>query len=68
MSNGTEREWLVFLMGPAGIVRVVVQSASAPEVSTAEVRLGDSRFLREFFAGALPNEKVTQDQVYPASG
>jgi hypothetical protein len=67
MSDGAEREWLVYLMGPAGTIRVVVKSESSPEVGIAEVRLGESRFLRESFAGAFPKDKVTHDQVYPAS-
>jgi hypothetical protein len=67
MGDGTEREWLVYLMGPAGTIRVTVKSDSAPEVGNAEVRLGDSRFLRETFAGAFPKDKVTHDSVTPAS-
>jgi hypothetical protein len=68
MSDGAaEREWLVYLMGPAGTIEVTVKSASGPELGNAEVRLGESRFLRETFAGAFPKDKVTHDQVYPAS-
>lgn len=67
MSNGTEREWVVFLMGPAGTIQVTVKSATAPEIGNAEVRLGESRFLRESFAGAFPKDKVVNDTVYPTS-
>ena len=67
MSDGAEREWLVYLMGPAGTIVVLVKSASAPEIGNAEVRLGDSRFLREAFAGAFPKDKVTYNSVIPAS-
>ena len=67
MGDGAEREWLVFLSSAAGTIRVVVRSGSGPEVGNAEVRLGESRFLRESFAGAFPKDKVAHDQVYPAS-
>ena len=67
MADGAEREWLVYLMGPAGTIQVVVKSESGPEVGNAEVRLGESRFLRETFAGAFPNDKVKGHTVFPAS-
>lgn len=67
MSNEAEREWLVYLMGPAGFIKVVVKSGSGPEIGNAEVRLGESRFLRESFAGALPRESVVEQGIYHAS-
>ena len=66
MSNGAEREWLVYLIGPAGTIKVTVKTDSAPEIGNAEVRLGESRFLRETFAGAFPKDKVTYETVYTA--
>lgn len=67
MSNGAEREWLVFLVGPAGTISVVVKSDSGPEIGNNEVRLGESRILREMFAGAFPKDKVSKANVYPGS-
>jgi len=67
MADGAEREWLVYLIGPAGTIRVTVRSDSGPEIGNAEVRLGESKFPRETFAGAFPKDKVTHDNVYPAS-
>lgn len=68
MSDGAaEREWLVYLMGPAGTIEVTVKSASGPELGNAEVRLGESRILREAFAGAFPKDSVTHNKIYPAS-
>lgn len=67
MSDGAEREWLVYLMGPAGTIEVTVKSATGPELGNAEVRLGESRILREAFAGAFPKDKLTQYRVYPKS-
>ena len=67
MSDGVEREWLVYLLGPAGTIEVTVKSATGPELGNAEVRLGESRFLREAFAGAFPKDKVTANTVHRAS-
>jgi hypothetical protein len=67
MSDGAEREWLVYLLGPAGTIEVTVKSATGPELGNAEVRLGESRILREAFAGAFPKDKVTANTVHPAS-
>lgn len=67
MSNGAEREWLVFLVGPAGTIDVTVKSDTGPEIGNNEVRLGESRILREMFAGAFPKESVTKANVYPGS-
>lgn len=67
MADGAEREWLVFLVGPAGTIKVTVKSDTGPEIGNNEVRLGESRFLREMFAGAFPKEKVTRSDVYPGS-
>jgi hypothetical protein len=68
MSDGAaEREWLVYLTGPAGTIEVTVKSASGPELGNAEVRLGESRILREAFAGAFPKKNVSEYRVYPAS-
>ena len=67
MSDGAEREWLVYLLGPAGTIEVTVKSETGPEMGNAEVRLGESRILREAFAGAFPKEKVTKHTVYRAS-
>lgn len=67
MSNGSEREWLVYLTGPAGTIKVIVRSETGPEMGNADVRLGESRFLREAFVAAIPKEKVTYDDVIPAS-
>ncbi|WP_420130068.1 hypothetical protein [Longimicrobium sp.] len=67
MADGAEREWLVYLMGPAGTIEVVVKSDTPPEIGNAEVRLGESRFLRETFAGAFPQDKVKYNSVTPAS-
>jgi hypothetical protein len=67
MSDGAEREWLVYLVGPAGTIEVTVKSSTGPEIGNNEVRLGESRFLREMFAGALPNDKVTKANVHPRS-
>jgi hypothetical protein len=66
MADGAEREWLVYLLGPAGTIEVTVKSETGPEMGNAEVRLGESRILREAFAGAFPKEKVTSQQVHPA--
>jgi|GEM_PF-3878803 len=62
-----EREWLVYLLGPAGTIEVTVKSATRPALGNAEVRLGESRILREAFAGAFPKESVTYNTVHPAS-
>jgi hypothetical protein len=51
MADGAEREWLVYLLGPAGTIGVTVKSDTGPEMGNAEVRLGESRILREAFAG-----------------
>jgi hypothetical protein len=67
MGDEAEREWLVYLVGPAGTIEVTVKSATGPEIGNNEVRLGESRFLRETFAGALPKDGVTKANVYPAS-
>jgi hypothetical protein len=45
---------------------VTVKSATGPELRNAEVRLGESRILREAFAGAFPKDSVTRNTVYPA--
>jgi hypothetical protein len=68
MADGAEREWLVYLLGPAGTIEVTVKSDTGPELGNAEVRLGESRILREAFAGAFPKDKVTQSRVIPKSG
>lgn len=67
MSDKAEREWLVYLVGPAGTIEVTVKSDAGPEIGNNEVRLGESRFLREMFAGAFPKERVTKADVYPGS-
>lgn len=67
MGEGAEREWLVYLMRPAGTIEVTVKSATGPEMDSAEVRLGESRILREAFAGAFPKDSVTGNKVHPAS-
>ncbi len=67
MDNGAEREWLVYLIGPAGTIEVTVKSESGPELGSGEVRLGESRFPRETFAGAFPRDKVTYKAVHIAS-
>jgi hypothetical protein len=66
MGDGAEREWLVYLLGPAGTIEVTVKSETGPEIGNADVRLGESRILREAFAGAFPKEKVTSQRVFPA--
>jgi hypothetical protein len=67
MADGAEREWLVYLLGPAGTIEVTVKSDTGPEMGNAEVRLGESRILREAFAGAFPKDKVTDHRVHRAS-
>ncbi|MBB4635119.1 hypothetical protein [Longimicrobium terrae] len=67
MADQLEREWLVYLIGPAGTIEVTVKSATSPEVGNTAVKLGESTFPRETFAGAFPVEKVTSSKVHLAT-
>lgn len=67
MSNGAESERLVYLIGPARTIEVIVRSESGPELGSAEVRRGESRFPRETFAGAYPEDEVIKNTVWRAS-
>lgn len=64
MADQLEREWLVYLIGPAGTIEVTVKSATPPDVRNTHVQLGESTFPRETFAGAFPIEKVTSSKVH----
>jgi hypothetical protein len=66
MASEVEREWLVYLIGPAGIIEVIVRSASGPEVTSTEIILGECRFNPEAFAGAFLRENITYDRVHLA--
>jgi hypothetical protein len=67
MADGAEREWVIYLIGPAGTIEVTVKSDSGPELGSGEVRLGECRFPRETFAGAFPREKIVHKAVHIAS-
>jgi hypothetical protein len=63
MADGQEREWLVFLGGPSGIVEVRVRSAVPPSFGAGRVMLGDASFSRTAFMGAIPEGDVADHTV-----
>ena len=61
------REWLVFLVGPAGTIEVRVRAGGEPQYDGSEVRLGDCVFAAKRFAGAFPAADVKASNVIRAS-